>query len=72
MEAGCHQLFRASNPVPIAAHRLEGIVGRYGVVHFILNLLENRIRLTVGKRVRRQEQQRNFVDSCIAGCRDQI
>ncbi|MNB92735.1 hypothetical protein D3C75_398420 [compost metagenome] len=57
----CHQLLWPINPVPIFAHRFEGIVDRYRQIVGMLHLLKYRIRLTGGKGIAGEQQHGNLI-----------
>ncbi len=61
LQRRAHQLLRAVDPVPVFAHRLEGIVGADAQVMELLDLLQHRVRLAAGEHVAGQQQQGNAV-----------
>ena len=67
VEHGAHQLFGTGDSVPIAANGFVSVVGgcRKGV--HLFKLLKHGVGLAGGKRIRREQKQRNLVDRC--GCR---
>ncbi|MNB79324.1 hypothetical protein D3C75_260580 [compost metagenome] len=67
-----HQLLRPVDPVPVFAHRLEGIVHRNRQVVRMLHLLQHRIGLAGSKGIARQQQHRNLIGRCRCSCGQHI
>ena len=57
-----NDLLRAGDAVKIARHRLEAIIGRDRAIAEILDLLQNRIRATIGKDIAGNQQYGQAVD----------
>ena len=66
IQAGAHELLGADDPIPVAANRLESIVGgrRHGID--VLHLLQHRVGLAAGIGIAGQHQQRNIIGGCSA------
>ena len=54
-------LLRPADPVPIAGHRLEGVVDRRGGIAEMLDLLQHRVGNAVGEGVAAEEEDRQPV-----------
>jgi hypothetical protein len=72
VDHGGHQLLGTADPVPVAAHRLEGVAGGDVAVVGQFHLLQHRIRLPAGVRVAGQEQHRQPVHRGGAGGGDHV
>ncbi|MBP2672768.1 MAG: hypothetical protein H6Q85_2834 [candidate division NC10 bacterium] len=72
VDAGAHELFRARDPIPVPAHRLERVVGRHVGVEELLHLLEDRIGLPAGEDVSGKEEHRDAVHRGGPGSRDHV
>ena len=66
IQAGAHQLLGADDPVPVAADRLERVIG--GGCHGIhmLHLLQHGVRLAAGVGIAGQHQQGDVIGGCGA------
>ena len=69
---GAHQLLGTDDPVPVAAHRPERVVGGQAQIMGLLHLLQHGIRLAAGVDIAGQDQHRDVVGGSGGGGGDHI